>query len=88
MSKQLKITVHQQEEHECGQIHEAIYYMYDVKMTMISSLMPIDTTTLDIFNPTPMEFTGNYNKVELNGIEVRGNTIVCKKCGKDILRED
>jgi hypothetical protein len=84
VKKPLKITVHIEEEHECGQVHEAIYHMKQVQITMPRNLLRVDDARLDIFDLRPMELTGQYGKVDMNGIEVRENALICKKCGKNI----
>ena len=84
-TKPIKITVHIEEEHECGQAHEQVYVLEKLPALTLHTgpRLPGHVTA-----PRGLTLTGRYEAVEINGIEMRENRLLCKKCGQDVLFPD
>lgn len=84
-----EITVHVQEVHPCGEVHEIIYHMQDAVAT-VSTKFPDFSDIHKAFSipgdaERVLEFKGSYNKVELKGMEFKDCQVTCAGCGMDLL---
>lgn len=87
------ISVHAKDECICGQVHEVVYHLsdggFDVR-TQWPKLEPIreakEFSAQEVNPERTLEFSGKYNRVELNGMKWgKGIGIVCVKCGISLI---
>jgi hypothetical protein len=82
-----KIAIHVSTEHRCGQVHEIVYHVRDAKFDVYGIQFPDFTKAFPAHDEleNSIEFSGRYGKVDINGVEVKGNRILCKGCGVDLM---
>ena len=98
MSNQDKITVKIEQTHTCGQVFEQIVHMEpdDLFSLTLSADPPFSLSFLDERHPVlpfslpppskrKLELVGHTEKLEVNGIEMKENRLLCKRCGADVL---
>lgn len=96
MSEQVKITVHVEYTHDCGQVFEEVSYMkadQDLLLKLSQEALNWDVSNVQSLFVTPslpplpkLNLVGSVEKVEMTGSELRkGKGLVCQKCGANLL---
>jgi hypothetical protein len=85
-------TVRIEQVHECGQIFEQVAHMTadDLFSLMLSSdpgtpFDPARAFTIPERTPPKLTLVGHYDKVDINGVDMRDHQMLCKHCGGDVL---
>jgi len=99
MNEQATFTILIEETHHCGQIFKQIVTMkadplfsFTLSSGMTSLLNPVEIGVyfkhfeqrLDDMRPK-IELIGHYDKVEITGMEIKEQRLLCMTCGEDIL---
>ena len=96
MSEQVKISVHVEYTHDCGQVLEEISYMkadQDLLLKLSQEALNWDVGNVQSLFVTPplppfpkLSLAGNVERVEMTGSElVKGKGLVCQKCRANLL---
>jgi hypothetical protein len=97
MSEQVKITVHIEYTHDCGQVFEEISYMkadQDLLLKLFQEALNWDVGNVQsLFVPPSLpplpklSLAGHVERVEMTGSEWRQGKggLVCQKCGANLL---
>jgi len=99
-NKPTNITIHVEYTHSCGQVMEQIVSMDlddefsmelkdDTLPALIGGLSVIDKVWVPpVFARPYYTVSGHYSKVNITGIEHKGNRLLCMTCGADMLFPD
>ncbi len=90
MSNQAKLTLHIEQTHDCGQVITHVLHIDSADFSLsLPPFMDLSREEPGKFKPfvlakRKIDFSGDYEKFEVNGLELKGRRFLCVKCGADI----